>query len=90
MLSLGTTVPELEQKPFENGSGAARAALRRDARSAVGTRALSQSAPLPRAGADASPGNYGGVLSGILSMNSTTVWDLWTPHAWQAALKIKQ
>ena len=44
MLSLGTTVPELEQKPFENGLGAARAALRRDARSAVGTRALSQSA----------------------------------------------
>jgi len=30
MLSLGTTVPELEQKPFENGLGAARAALRRE------------------------------------------------------------
>ena len=30
MLSLGTTVPELEQKPFENGFGAARAALRRE------------------------------------------------------------
>ena len=29
MLSLGTTVTELEQKPFENGLGAARAALRR-------------------------------------------------------------
>ena len=90
MLSLGTTVPELEQKPFENGSGAARAALRIKCAQWSRARVLSRSAALPRAGADASPGNYGDVLSAILSMNFTTVWDLWTPHAWQAALKIKQ
>ena len=90
MLSLGTTVPELEQKSFENGSGAARAALRIDGAQRSHARVLSRRAPLPRAGADASPGNYGGVLSGILSPDFTTVWDLWTPHAWQAALKIKQ
>ena len=81
MLSLGTTVSELEQKPFENGLGAARAALRYLRAQRSHARVLSQSAALPRAGADASPGNYGDVLSGSLSMDFTTVWDLWTPHA---------
>ena len=81
MLSLGTTVPELEQKPFENGFGAARAALRRECAQRSRDTCLSQSAALPRVGADASPGNYGDVLSGILSMSFTTVWDRWTPHA---------
>ena len=90
MLSLGTTVPELEQKPFENGFGAARAALRRECAQRSRDTCLVAERRSAGAGADASPGNYGGVLSGILSMNSTTVWDLWTPHAWQAALKIKQ
>ena len=90
MLSLGTTVPELEQKPFENGSGAARAALRVLRAQRSHARVLSQSAALQRAGEDTSSGNYGGVLSAILSIGFTIVWDLWTPHAWQAALKIKQ
>ena len=90
MLSLGTTVPELEQKPFENGSGAASAALQALCAQWSRARVLSQSAALPRAGADASSGKYGGVLSGILSMDFTTIWDFWTPHVWQAALKIKQ
>ena len=90
MLSLGTTVPKLEQKPFENGSGAARAELRIKCAQWSRARVLSRSAALPRAGADASPGNYGDVLSGILSRDFATVRDLWTPHVWQAALKIKQ
>ena len=87
MLSLGTTVPELEQKPFENGSGAARAALRFKCAQRSRARVLSRSAALPRAGADASPGNYGGVLSGILSPDFTTVCDLWTPHSWRQLSK---
>ena len=75
---------------FENGSGAARAALRIDGAQRSHARVLSRRALLSRAGADASPGNYGDVLSAILSVDFTTVWDLWTPHVWQAALKIKQ
>ena len=90
MLSLGTTVPELEQKPFENGSGASRASLRIDGAQRSHARVQSRRALLPRAGADASSGNYGDVLSGSPSPDSTTAWDLWTPHVWQAALKIKQ
>ena len=91
MLSLGTTVPELEQKPFENGLGAARAALRRECAQRSRDTCLVAERSSPAWGAaDASPGNYGGVLSGTLSPDFTTVWDLWTPHAWQAALKIKQ
>ena len=49
MLSLGTTVPELEQKPFENGFGAARAALRRECAQRSRDTCLAQSAALPRA-----------------------------------------
>ena len=90
MLSLGTTVPELEQKPFENSLGAARAALRRECAQRSRDTCLVAERRSAGAGADASPGNYGGVLSGTLSPDFTTVWDLWTPHAWQAALKIKQ
>ena len=89
MLSLGTTVPELERKPFENGSGAARAALRIDGAQRSHARVLSRRALLSRAGADASPVNYGDVLSGILSIDFYDGSALCNP-ALSSTLSIKQ
>ena len=73
MLSLGIILPELEPMPFANGLGAARAALRHLCAQRSHARVLSQSAALPRAGADYSSGNYGDMLSAILSPEFTTV-----------------
>ena len=64
---------KVEQISFENGSGTAQTALRRECAQRSHACVLSQSAALPRAGADASPGNYGDVLSAILSPDFTTV-----------------
>ena len=83
MLSLGTSTAKVEPVTFVNGSVSAPAALRGLCAQRSHARVLSRRALLSRAGADASPGNYGDVLSGMLSMNFTTVWDLWTPHAHQ-------
>ena len=84
MLSLGTSTAKVEAVTFVNGSGAVRAALRREcAQRSRDTCLVAERRALPRAGPDASPGNYGDVLSGILSPDFTTVCDLWIPHAHQ-------
>ena len=83
MLSLGTTVTELEQKPFENGSGAARAALR-SIRAAESCTCLVRRALLSRVRVPMLRLETTETCSQVSSPRiSRPFWDLWTPHAHQ-------